>query len=344
MTALSSDSTNQLWSVTLTGTLKPRALEDDAWAKVALLLNEDADRLRERMPLTFDATDEASARRRWGELDDCGVQALLLHDDGKPHLCARLQNRNVGPVSRNYARQVLDANRWPAHTKVRAEGQEQWTTLSALLGGMLDAVTLIPLEERAEQSVPEEPPSAVPASDTPQSWKPSVASESGGALFTASLASPAPPRQTVEVVPPEAPAAAELLSTSVQAPQLHAGFWLRVVAYLIDGVVLLLPAIFVMHETGTLNKWILGLGVWLYFALCEASSWHATPGKWILGLRVTDLYGQPIGFGRATGRYFGKVLSTIIFDVGYMMAGWTERKQCLHDLLAGCCVVRANQL
>lgn len=338
MTTPSTDSANQLWSVTLTGALKPRALEDAAWLKVAGLLNEDADRLRGRTPLTFDAADEASARKQWDAFDDCGLQAVLLHDDGKPHLWVQLQNRTLGPVSTSYARQARDANRWPPHTKVRAQGQEQWITLSAALGGTLDDALLVPLEEPAEQTA------AAPASNAPRSWQPSAASGAGGALFTAALASPAPPRQTAPAAPPRAPAAGDLLSTSTQAPQLHAGFWLRVGAYLIDGVVLLLPAIFVMHEAGALNKLILVIGVWLYFALCEASSWHATPGKWILGLKVTDLYGQPIGFGRATGRYCGKVLSAIIFDVGYMMAGWTERKQCLHDLLAGCCVVRANQL
>lgn len=86
------------------------------------------------------------------------------------------------------------------------------------------------------------------------------------------------------------------------------------------------------------------VAIWLYFALFESSHLQATPGKLALGLRVTDLRGNRIGFGRATGRYFGKIISGLILDIGYMMAGWTGRKQALHDMMAGCCVVRKSEL
>jgi uncharacterized RDD family membrane protein YckC len=59
-----------------------------------------------------------------------------------------------------------------------------------------------------------------------------------------------------------------------------------------------------------------------------------------LGIRVTDLDGGRISFGRATGRYFGKILSGLILGIGFLMAAFTERKQALHDLLAGTLVVR----
>ena len=141
---------------------------------------------------------------------------------------------------------------------------------------------------------------------------------------------------------------------------MHAGFWRRAVAWLIDGLILspvfvLLYLVVVgpsavpqaMQPGGMVpfrvfpSLWFAWLLVpWLYYALCEASAWQATPGKLALGLRVTDEYGRRIGFGRATGRFFGKFLSGAILDIGYMLAGWTERKQALHDLMAGCCVVR----
>ena len=73
---------------------------------------------------------------------------------------------------------------------------------------------------------------------------------------------------------------------------------------------------------------------WLYFALCESSAWQATPGKRVLGLRVTDLEGRRLGFARATGRYFGKLLSAFFLCIGFLMVAWTQRKQGLHDLLA----------
>ena len=83
---------------------------------------------------------------------------------------------------------------------------------------------------------------------------------------------------------------------------------------------------------------------WFYYASCEASPLQATPGKLALGLKVTDECGRRIGFGRASGRFFGKFLSGFILDIGYMLAGWTARKQALHDMLAGCCVVRKHDL
>ena len=79
---------------------------------------------------------------------------------------------------------------------------------------------------------------------------------------------------------------------------------------------------------------------WLYYALLESSSWQATLGKMALGLQVTDLEGRRIGFGRATGRFFAKIISGIILYIGFIMAGFTEKKQALHDMIAGTLVVK----
>jgi len=154
----------------------------------------------------------------------------------------------------------------------------------------------------------------------------------------------------------------------------YAGFWLRFVAYLIDdiimgiaGFLISLPFIggiifsaigigddpestenIVKGVTGILGS-VFGLIVviviagWLYFALMESSKKQATLGKMALGLRVTDLEGNPISFARATGRYFGKIISGMILYIGYILAGLTEKKQALHDMIAGCLVVRKNE-
>ena len=76
---------------------------------------------------------------------------------------------------------------------------------------------------------------------------------------------------------------------------------------------------------------------WLYWASMESSPWQATLGKKALGIEVTDFAGRRISFARASGRYFGK----IIF-IGFILAGFTERKQALHDMIAGCLVVRRS--
>lgn len=154
------------------------------------------------------------------------------------------------------------------------------------------------------------------------------------------------------------------LPDHARAPTLHAGFWRRVAAYIIDWFILV-PVVLVMEFVWLLQPMIahahdpdvpLPIGrillfyllaiviPWLYYAICESSKWQATVGKLAMGLRVTDDYGRRIGFGRATGRFFGKIISGMIMDVGYMMAGFTERKQGLHDMMAGCCVVRKDAL
>ncbi len=78
---------------------------------------------------------------------------------------------------------------------------------------------------------------------------------------------------------------------------------------------------------------------WLYQAIMESSSKQATLGKMLLKIKVTDLDGQRISFWKATARHFSKILSTLTLLAGYLMAGWTNKKQALHDKIAGCLVV-----
>jgi uncharacterized RDD family membrane protein YckC len=137
----------------------------------------------------------------------------------------------------------------------------------------------------------------------------------------------------------------------------YAGFWWRVLAYFIDYVVIVV-AFFIIGGVlglgfglssadataiGTLTLFLVlvaFVAVWLYHALGESSRWKGTFGKRACGLVVVDEAGNQISFGRATGRYFAKVISSVILCVGYMMAGWTRRKQGLHDMIAGTLVLR----
>ena len=81
---------------------------------------------------------------------------------------------------------------------------------------------------------------------------------------------------------------------------------------------------------------------WIYEATMESSSKQATVGKMALRLKVTDLEGRRISFARATGRHFAKIISGLILLIGYIMAGFTERKQALHDMIAGTLVQRTQ--
>jgi uncharacterized RDD family membrane protein YckC len=214
-----------------------------------------------------------------------------------------------------------------------------------------------------------------------------------GAVFCNSCGQPVPAAANVPLpvaIPPIAPsmqvppAGAVIRSTPVPpgvypppmdaglivAPRPYAGFWLRLVAYLIDSVVALVV-------TGVvLGVCVLGIGVgtlktafseanpqdpalpfaimgwfifggfvmlvlqWLYFAWMESSEHQATLGKMALGLIVTDLNDQRVSFGRATGRFFAKIITSYTFFIGYIMAGFTEKKQALHDMIASTLVLR----
>ncbi len=146
----------------------------------------------------------------------------------------------------------------------------------------------------------------------------------------------------------------------------YAGFWLRLAAYIIDYFILgsvlaslmvfiglamgLSTTIFYDMEEQANQMVIITLSVilgimgfsasWLYYAVLESGSYQGTLGKMLLNLKVTDLEGSRISFARATGRFFGKFISSFILYIGYIMIGFTEKQQGLHDILAGCLVVR----
>ena len=82
---------------------------------------------------------------------------------------------------------------------------------------------------------------------------------------------------------------------------------------------------------------------WLYFTLTESSPLRATLGKAVIGIAVTDRQGRRISWLRANGRYWGKILSSLPFGFGWLMAGFTRRKQALHDFIAGTLVVRTEK-
>lgn len=134
----------------------------------------------------------------------------------------------------------------------------------------------------------------------------------------------------------------------------YAGFWWRFLALLIDTVILAVAQWVISLATGVgvevsdektlVMAWpiilVFVLGPWLYSAFLESSNWQATLGKKVCGLIVVDDGGNRISFGRATGRYFAKVISAIILYIGFFMAGWTQRKRALHDMIAGTLVLK----
>jgi uncharacterized RDD family membrane protein YckC len=156
----------------------------------------------------------------------------------------------------------------------------------------------------------------------------------------------------------------------------YAGFWLRFVAYVLDAIILgiftvpiLIGAAMLMglgtvisslprngdpFENGFPPVFALFMlvfvgvafvGGWLYHALLESSEWQGTAGKRIVGIVVTDMGSTRVTFWRATGRYFAKFISGMIpLGIGYIIAGFTEKRQAIHDMLAGTLVLRKTQI
>jgi uncharacterized RDD family membrane protein YckC len=85
---------------------------------------------------------------------------------------------------------------------------------------------------------------------------------------------------------------------------------------------------------------ILAVGSWLYCAFTESSPWRATIGKRVMGLQVICADGERTSFGVATVRHMMKFLSLFILMIGFLMSGWTKRRQALHDMPCDCLVIR----
>jgi uncharacterized RDD family membrane protein YckC len=156
----------------------------------------------------------------------------------------------------------------------------------------------------------------------------------------------------------------------------YAGFWRRVLAVVID-LVLLAPAIQFGKEFFYLTQWrwdqqgmleladpttqaereetavvmakqMAAFGTLIffvampYYVLTESSALQGTLGKRILGLKVTGLNGERIRLGRAFVRYWARMISAMPWQFGFVMAAFTSKKQALHDMLAKTLVVREN--
>jgi uncharacterized RDD family membrane protein YckC len=132
----------------------------------------------------------------------------------------------------------------------------------------------------------------------------------------------------------------------------YAGFWRRFAAWIIDYLVLGVAGFVVGFVWGLVAgdddsslivlQLVITVASFLYFAFMESSTSQATVGKMALGIKVTDLNGNRISFGRALGRTFAKILSGLIILIGYIMAAFTAKKQGLHDMIASTLVVKAG--
>lgn len=153
-----------------------------------------------------------------------------------------------------------------------------------------------------------------------------------------------------------------------------AGFWLRFAAFLIDSLVIgtisllfAIPLLLALvsaaeladistpeelMELENLMRISFALGglvlfslfnlvfKWLYYAIFESSKYQGTLGKIAIGIQVTDYDGKRISFGKASGRYFARIITNMTMLIGYIIAGFTDKKQALHDMIASCIIAK----
>jgi uncharacterized RDD family membrane protein YckC len=187
---------------------------------------------------------------------------------------------------------------------------------------------------------------------------------------------PPPPDETIQI-----PASSEsyLMPSPTPPPHIrYAGFLIRVAAYFLDHLILtfflvsqiILSLLCLWSLTlwktdfNPLGDWIKNLAdhhfdesgiphrwIWrclefaitiLYFSILESSPWRATLGKRILGLKVSNEYGERIRFRQALWRYLCKFLSGCTCGFGFLMVALTQEKRGLHDFLAGTIVYYAG--
>lgn len=152
----------------------------------------------------------------------------------------------------------------------------------------------------------------------------------------------------------------------------YAGFWIRFVALMIDGLILTVVFSVIYLVVGILfgiSAAALGAAVGrsndpgaiiaalapfyvfiLLFSVAIPLTYNlifwtrsgATPGKMAVGIKVVTPEGGRITGGQAVGRHFGQVVSGMILYIGYMMAGWDIEKRSLHDRMAGTRVIYAR--
>jgi len=134
-----------------------------------------------------------------------------------------------------------------------------------------------------------------------------------------------------------------------QAASQYGGFWIRVLASVVDSVILWVAAVIIIVVStflGTVGAIVaavaLTLLMFLYFPVMHASARQATFGKALLGLKVEHAAsGGRISILRALGRdVIGKFISSFVLMIGFLMAAFTGRKQALHDMIASTVVAR----
>ena len=286
------------------------------------------------------------------------------------------ERNRLGPVAARDLADLHHAGQLQPDTLVWREGMPQWRpwrevmtqALNEAAGHASAAAEAMPLSAGVNPYAMAEPMPAAVASQPSHASSPG---QSPGTLSAAgTLSAGTNPYAMAEPQSPYAPPRSAVHSSSnyvAGGEVVYAGFWKRFAAYFIDtlliGIVTWVVQMIVMAgfgasgglaSRGDPGAMIASAGVFgflfgmillplgmqaVYFAWMHSSDRQATLGKMAVGIKVTGDDGQAISFARGIGRYFATILSSLILCIGYIMAGFTERKRALHDMVASTLVV-----
>jgi uncharacterized RDD family membrane protein YckC len=136
----------------------------------------------------------------------------------------------------------------------------------------------------------------------------------------------------------------------------YAGFWIRLVAKFVDGLVLWLVNILLLFTAGFAAGllgatgqemafvgilYLMQVAIAAAYTIWFLGKYGATPGKMACKLQVVTAHAGRVSYARACGRHFAELLSSIIFFIGYVMAAFDAEKRTLHDRICNTRVVKA---
>lgn len=284
------------------------------------------------------------------------------------------ERQQQGPLSTDELKQYFHREIVNPDTLVWRDGMLHWRALSELA----EQLNLLPAAAAAAAEAPPPvkagPPALAPlppVAEPEPAPATTPAPTSGRAVFNlGSEPSELPPQvlaeahqravqalDNVDSGNPYRPSQAALRSRAPAARNediVYAGFWKRAAAAVVDSIVIGIVGGFGGEALGTLLGDLAGggeLAVTLmialvtlllqacYYAFFHASFNAATPGKMVIGIKVVRSDGENISFLRALARYFATIPSGILLGIGYLMAGFTARKQALHDMICDTVVV-----
>jgi uncharacterized RDD family membrane protein YckC len=264
------------------------------------------------------------------------------------------QRRQHGPVNADTLAALHAAGTLSPDSLVWREGLSEWRPWREMIAEVMSAAPL---------AAPQEP--ALPAPDALAELAPTAARRDPWLADPQSDPLSAPLADVSPYAPPTARVEEDQGAVIRGGKVVYAGFWKRFAAYCIDYVVVvaltyaimipvaLIGAIGIGATASGDNPVASGVGIallgfgyllsfllpLLYFVWMHSSRHQATLGKLAVGIKVVRTDGTRIGFWRAFGRIFATILSTLILFIGWLMAGFTQQKQALHDMVCDTLVV-----